>query len=310
LITVVFIDLNTAHRDYQYLVEPSSVYQGKRVISKPADDLSRVFYYPAGETLHPAEYSILARPSFEGAISLVYANLLPNSGVFFGFDYFQEIDAFSRWPYLSFLNFADRADPEARYRLLGALNVKYIISFRRLPERGINFQRYFPEYPSWLYTIERTVPRVYVVNQAIQEKNANYVLRRLSSSNFDPFHSVVVEQDLGIMPGRSLAATAKIVRYENQSVVIRASLDDAGILVLADSYYPGWKAYVDGKEEKILRANLFFRAVNLLRGDHTVEFRYEPWSFTFGLAVSLMTLCALVIVSGYVYFRGREAGNR
>jgi hypothetical protein len=310
LIAVVFIDLNTAHRDYQYLVDPGFVYQGKRVISKPADDLSRVFYYPAGETLHPAEYSILAHPSFEGAISLVYANLLPNSGVFSGFDYFQEIDAFSRRPYLSFLNFADRADPEARFRLLGVLNVKYIISFRRLPERGINFQRYFPEYPSWLYKVEKTVPRAYVVNQSIQEKDANSVLRRLSSSDFDSLHSVILDEDLGITTGRTLKATANIVRYENQSVVIRAALDDAGILVLADSYYPGWRAYVDGKEKRILRANLFFRAVNLSRGDHTVEFRYEPWSFSFGLVVSLMTLCGLVLVSGFLYFRGRAAGNR
>jgi hypothetical protein len=305
LIAVVFIDLNTAHRDYQYLLDPSFVYQEKRVISEPAHDLSRVFYYPAGETLHPAAYSILARPSFEGAISLVYANLLPNSGIFFGFDYFQEIDAFSRWPYLSFLNFADRADPESKYRILGALNVKYVISFRRLPEGGINFLRYFPEYPSWLYKIERPVPRVYVVNQVIQEKNSDYILRRLSSSNFDPFQSVVLEEDLGIIPGRSLSATAKIVRYENQSVVIRASLNDAGILVLADSYYPGWKVYVDGKEQKILRANLFFRAVNLSQGDHTVEFRYDPRSFAIGLAVSMTTLCALALVFVFGYLRGR-----
>jgi hypothetical protein len=304
LIAVVFIDLNTAHRDYQYLVEPSFIYQGKRVISQSADDLSRVFYYPAGATLHPATYSILAQPSFEGAISLVYANLLPNAGVFYGFDYFQEIDAFSRWPYLSFLNFADRADPEARYRLLGALNVKHIISFRRLPERGINFLRYFPEYPSWLYEVERTVPRVYIVNHAIQEKNSDDVLRRLSSSNFDPFQSVVLQEDLGIIPQRSLAATAKIVRYENQLVAIRAALNDAGVLVLADSYYPGWKVYVDGTEQKILRANLFFRAVHLSQGDHTVEFRYDPRSFAIGLAVSATTLCALALVSIFLYLRG------
>jgi len=305
LMAVVFIDLNTAHRDYQYLVEPGFVYQGKRVISKPGDDLSRVFYYPAGKTLHPAEYSILAQPSFEGAIALVYANLLPNSGVFFGLDYFQEIDAFSRWPYLAFLNFADRADPEARYRLLAALNVKYIISFRHLPEGAISSLRYFPQYPSWLYKIERTVPRVYVVNQAMKETNSDDVLRRLSSSNFDPFKSVVIEEDLRVIPRQPLAATAKIIRYENQSVVIRATLNSAGVLVLADSYYPGWKAYVDGREQRILRANLFFRAVKLSRGDHTVEFCYRPRSFAIGLAVSMSTLCALTLMSVFVYLRRR-----
>jgi uncharacterized membrane protein YfhO len=88
--------------------------------------------------------------------------------------------------------------------------------------------------------------------------------------------------------------------------VIDASLNDAGILVLADSYYPGWKAYVDGKEEKILRANLFFRAVSLSAGRHTVEFRYEPRSFAIGLAISVGTVIVLIITSVIFYLRGRK----
>jgi len=76
-------------------------------------------------------------------------------------------------------------------------------------------------------------------------------------------------------------------------------------LVLADSYYPGWKAYVNGREEKILRANLFFRAVPLSAGHHTVEFRYEPRSFAVGLAISLTTLVSLVLISVFLYMRKR-----
>src|ERR1051326_9242607 len=69
---------------------------------------------------------------------------------------------------------------------------------------------------------------------------------------------------------------AKIDVYKNQTVAIHAVLNAPGILVLADAYYPGWRVYVDGKEEKIYRANLFFRAVKLAAGAHRVEFRYEP----------------------------------
>jgi Bacterial membrane protein YfhO len=306
LITVVFIDLDRAHRDYQYLLNPSLVYGGTKVISQPGPNFGRVFYYPPGETLHPAEYSVLARPSFREAISLVYGNLLPNSGVFYGFDYFQEIDAFARWPYLKFLNFADPLDQEKRLRLLGTLNVKYVISFRELPGDGITLARYFPEYPSWLYEIQRTVPRVYVVNKSVVETNATQILRRLASLDFDPNQAVVLDEDLANRPARPLLATAKIVRYENQAVTIDVSLNDSGILVLADSHYPGWKAYVDGKEEIIRRANLFFRAVSLPAGNHKVEFRYEPWSFKVGLTISLVTLFFLVVISMIIYFRGSK----
>jgi hypothetical protein len=297
LVAVAFIDLERAHRDYQYLLDPTFVYNGPKVVSEPGPDIGRVFYYPAGETLHPAQYSVLARPSFEGAISLVFSNLLPNAGMFHGFDYFQEIDALSRRPYVDFLSFADRADPETRFRLLGILNVKYLISFRELRGQGITLVSYFPEYPSWLYKIERTVPRVYVVNRTVVEKNSEQILQRLASLDFDPSKAVVLDEDLAMKPRRPLVATAGIIRYENQAVTVQVSLNDSGILVLADSYYPGWKAYVNGKEEAIRRANLFFRAVLLPAGTHTVEFRYEPTSFKLGLAISIATIFVISLVS-------------
>ena len=102
-------------------------------------------------------------------------------------------------------------------------------------------------------------------------------------------------------------ATAKIARYEDHLVTVHASLNGSGILVLADSYYPGWKAYVDGTEQVIRRANLFFRAVPLASGNHTVEFRYEPRSFAIGLAVSTATLLLIMIVSIFLWLRNHLA---
>jgi len=306
LVALVYVDLAETHRDYQYLLDPGFVSTGKRVIPAPDGDHARVFYYPAGATLHPSGYSVLSRPSFKEALSLVYGNLLPNSGVFHGFDYFQEIDAFARRPYLIFLNFADRADAEKRFRLLGTLNVSHVVSFRVLQEKGITLLRHFPEYPSWVYKIDSTVPRVYVVNKSTVDENSEQVLQVLASPDFNPLQEVVLNRSAGITPRGKLIATAKIGRYENQLVTVHASLNDSGILVLADSYYPGWNAYVDGKETEILKANHFFRAVPLSAGTHTVEFRYEPRSFAIGRAISILTLLSIVAISIFLYFRKRR----
>jgi hypothetical protein len=299
LVIVVFVDLERAHRGYQYLLDPSFIYKGPRVISQPEADFGRVFYYPAGETLHPAQYSVLARPSFEEAIALVFGNLLPNTGIFHGFDYFQEIDAFSRRPYLVFLRVADRLEPEKRIRVLGALNVKYLVSLRPLAENGISLVRHFPAYPSWLYKIDRTVPRVYIVGRSTVEKDPKRVIQRLASAEFDPTQEVLLDEDLGIQQRGRLIATADLIRYDNSSVSIKASLSDSGILIVADSFYQGWKAYVNGKEEVIRSANLFFRAVPLPPGNHTVEFRYEPRSFTIGFAVTSIALLSVLVISGF-----------
>jgi hypothetical protein len=218
----------------------------------------------------------------------------------YGVDYFQEIDALGRQPYTDFLFFANQLDFTNQMKLLRTFNVEHVLSFRPLAEKEIVLLGHFPESFSWLYKIERTVPRTYIVNNTMVEKDSKQVLRLLSSAGFDPMREVVLDSEIPMPPARQLRATAEIVRYGNEIVTIVTSADSEGILVLADSYYPGWKAFVDGREEIIRRANLFFRAVPLPAGNHTVEFRYEPRSFTIGLAVSSVALVGLALLTTYL----------
>jgi hypothetical protein len=306
LVSVAFVDLSWAHRGLLFPVKAQFVYDSPTVLEAPDTNLSRLFYYPSGRNLHPGVFVINGQPPFKEAAALFFQNLLPNEGIFQGFDYFQEIDALARRPYTEFLGFANQLDPAAQIRLLRAFNVKYLVSFQPLIVNGISLVSHFPQYFSWVYRIERTIPRVYIVNKSIEEKKSEQVLQRLSSLDFDPTQAVVLNERLTINSQESLIATAKLIRYEHQRVTVHASLNDAGILVLADSYYPGWRAYVDGTEAKILRANHFFRAVALTEGEHVVEFKYEPLSFKIGLIISLMTVLLLVTISVIVFFRNRQ----
>src|SRR5262249_30406401 len=147
----------------------------------------------------------------------------------------------------------------------------------------------------WLYKISGSVPRTYVVNKGKVVKEFADVLRSLSDPEFDPAEEVVVEDNVIIQPNRPLQATATIVRYEDTVVVIHVNSNDDGVLVLADSYYPGWHAHVDGKKTKILRANHFFRGVSIPAGRHVVEFKYDPQSFRLGLFVSLLTVFCILV---------------
>jgi hypothetical protein len=297
VVIFVFFDLSFAHRSYQYLLDPDVVYQSARIVPVPDVEHNRLLYSPGAVDLHPSYFSLPKQPPFPKFVSLVFSNLLPNTGVFNGFDYMQEIDALGRWPYSLFLDVARKLSPDKRYRLLGALNVKYVNSFQPLSGEGITLLRHFSEYPSWLYRIDRVVPRAYLVPKVIVEKDPMRTLERLSDSDFDPSREVIIERSVSISPVKDLRREVRIASYTNQAVAVSVSLDNSGILVLTDSFYPGWRVYVDGAEKEILRANLFFRAVALSHGDHLVEFRYEPVSFKIGLAVSLVTLCAVLIVS-------------
>jgi hypothetical protein len=67
-----------------------------------------------------------------------------------------------------------------------------------------------------------------------------------------------------------------------------------GFFVLADLYYPGWKATVDGESTPIYNANYAFRAVPVKAGHREISFRYAPWTVSIGMPVALLTL----VISG------------
>lgn len=297
LAALVLIDLESAHRPYQFLLEPNLAYKDSKIIASPDPQPHRLFYFPAPPDIHPSIYVVPKEPPLAQFNSLVFDNLLPNTGVLHGFDYMQEIDALGRWPYNAFLDFAQGLPRPKLYPLLGVLNVKYLNSFQALPEGEITLIRHFPEYPSWLYRVNRTVPRAYIVPGATVERDPAKVLSRLSSPEFDPLKEVILERPLPVAANRNFRSRAEITRYTNHHLAIQASLDSMGVLVLADSFYPGWEVSVDGEKKEILRANLFFRGVALSPGEHLVEFRYRPRSFRIGLIISMATLCGVVIGS-------------
>jgi uncharacterized membrane protein YfhO len=63
--------------------------------------------------------------------------------------------------------------------------------------------------------------------------------------------------------------------------------------LLLDTYYPGWKAYVDEMPAPIYRADYNFRAVSLPAGRSVVRFSYAPWSFRLGILLSVVALAFL-----------------
>lgn len=75
---------------------------------------------------------------------------------------------------------------------------------------------------------------------------------------------------------------------------ISTTSDVAELLLVADQYYPGWKARIDGKEVPIMRANVFSRAIEVPPGNHVVGLTYEPDSLKIGLWCAVATLGLLV----------------
>ena len=84
-----------------------------------------------------------------------------------------------------------------------------------------------------------------------------------------------------------------------------------GLAVFSEIYYPaGWKAYIDGEEVPILRADYTLRALLIDEGSHEVEFVYDPGSFTIGKNISLASSLAIILALAgcilYSFFYGHK----
>jgi hypothetical protein len=303
---MVLFDLSGVHKPMLFPLDPAAVTNTNRILSSANTESGRLFYYPTGRNLHPSSLTVIGWPSFAKAVALSFENLLPNAGVLHGFHYFQEIDALTRQPYNDFLDFANLMPPGKRIKLLRALNIRYIVAFQPLAIPGIRLLQQFPEQFSWLYEIDHPLPRAYTVSRMLEEAQPAKTLRLLSSDEFNPSQQVILDGGVALETDQNPGGEASIVRYSNNEVLINASLAGPGFLVLTDSYYPGWKVYVDGSERKLLRANYFFRAVSLPAGDHSVNFVYDPVSFKIGATVSTVSAGLIMIITVIIYLRRKR----
>lgn len=106
-------------------------------------------------------------------------------------------------------------------------------------------------------------------------------------------------------------AEIKLTKYRPDHLVYEYSSPNDAIAVFSEVYYDkGWKAFVDGKELPILRANYVLRALQLPGGNHTVEFKFEPASYKVGEIISLIASIMLVlgaVLAIYLYYKKSPA---
>jgi uncharacterized membrane protein YfhO len=88
--------------------------------------------------------------------------------------------------------------------------------------------------------------------------------------------------------------------YSPNRVVVQATLDEPGLLVLGEIWYPGWQALDNGQPAPIVRTDAILRGVYLEAGIHTIEYLYRPRTVQAGLIASGATALAL---AGYAAFR-------
>jgi len=200
-------------------------------------------------------------------------------------------------------------------QLLDLLSVKYILT--SLPFHHATWELVY-DHDVMVYRNGEFLPRAFVVREArvyTSQEKRQAELRRIN-----PRAYVILEEEPELdlpMTAHAGDCTATIAVYCPNEVVVEAHMPDPGFLILLDSYFPGWKAYVRAKsspegresdmglstrepglerEGHIYRADGNFRAVQLPAGDWVVRFKYTPFSLKAGLYISFIAgvVCLLL----------------
>ncbi len=194
--------------------------------------------------------------------------------------------------------------------LLDLLGVRYILTTVEIPNAN-----YRLVYDDEIRVYENTdaMSRAFIVHDKVDMTGASWEELSLALRNLNPRQQVILE---GQKIQNTLWSTspkskiqnpksgATITEYTPNQVRLTVELNGDGWLVLADSYFPGWKAYLKGAESDeieipIYRADGNFRAVSLPTGTWEVRFRYVPRSFQLGLYGSFLASVTLLLIVGY-----------
>jgi len=109
-------------------------------------------------------------------------------------------------------------------------------------------------------------------------------------------HTTLVAGDPGFASSTApIGGKVDVADVSPDRVDIDATTDRPCLLVLTDTFHPGWKATVDGRPEPIVSVDGFVRGISLRdAGRHVVRFIYRPSTFAVGLYLSLLTLSMLL----------------
>jgi hypothetical protein len=172
--------------------------------------------------------------------------------------------------------------------VLGMMNVRYVLSRGPIANPGLLEEA--GTLPGRnLYQNRAELPRFYLVSRIRPARSMAEAAAMLRAADFRPTEEAIVEGApqlrVGGAPGQ-VPGQVEVSRYGFRDVELLVITPAPQLLASSETNFPGWRAWVDGKEQPIFDTNVAFRGLPVPAGSHTVVMRYEPASFLHGAASS------------------------
>ncbi len=149
--------------------------------------------------------------------------------------------------------------------------------------------RFTPVYKDPQYIVFQNLdayPRFGLFYDAVFVKTDVLAMTFLHNQSLDMKKTVIIDTDTP-MEMKSGTGSATLTSSDVNALSFSIKTNQPAFFYMSDTHFPGWHAWVNGKEEKIYRANYNFRAVWVPAGSSTLIFRYEPTTFRIGIGIGI-----------------------
>jgi hypothetical protein len=214
----------------------------------------------------------------------IYSALLPNLNLVWKIPSANNFDPFVPRRFSEWMKQVELADPEAQRIMLKGMNVGAIEKIDPDSTLGVRYELMDP------------LPRFRFVKcgDAMAESGGAKAFIQAGGT------VITDHQMVRFCADEAGGATVTLVVDSPQKTILHVNSQFAGWLVAADTFYPGWKAMIDGAEMEINPANELFRAVEISAGTHQIQFVYAPVSFNAGAMISA---CAWLLLMWIFIFK-------
>ena len=146
-------------------------------------------------------------------------------------------------------------------------------------------------------------PRFFLVHQVRTVGSLEEARSLIQNHHVDLRETAIVDKPIELPSGDADGTDAvKIGKYEPNAIELSAQASRGALLVLSETYYPGWKAWLDDRPAPIYATDIALRGVLVPAGAHRIRMEFRPAILSVSLGISLAT-AILLAFSAFLYRR-------
>lgn len=178
-------------------------------------------------------------------------------------------------------------------------NVKFILSFDEITSP--DYQKVHEEGITKTYLNKNYLNRAFFIDQVIKKESNQEVLSAIQNSAIE-LNKIAYSSDFEFKGGDS-TGVATFSNYSDQKMNLITSSSKDSALVITNTFYPGWNAYIDGKQTVIHNVDSIFQSIIVPAGDHDIEIKFESRLFATGIYIALIGMLLAILSSTYLWHK-------